>query len=84
MVIATFCQNLLIIIKNIVKPNSPSIDSNLGQEIKVTLDRRSNECSEDTPAVVLGDIEQCTIDLKRNKAGGCDRVMNEHLVFGDL
>jgi len=32
----------------------------------------------------LGDIEQCIIDLKHNKAGGCDGVVNEHLIFGDL
>jgi len=35
------------------------------------------------PKVVLGDIKQCIKDLKRNKAGGCDSITNEHLIFGD-
>ena len=72
--------------KNIVQPNSLSTDSKLGREVKVTLDRRSNGCSEDihVPAVAIGDTEQCIMDVKRNKAGGYDCVVNEHLISGDL
>ena len=37
------------------------------------------------PKVALGDIEQCFKDLKRNKAGKCDGITNEHdhLICGD-
>jgi len=80
MVIATFYQSLLTFIKNIAQPNSAGIDS---KDVKALLDVRLNDHTNDVPVVALGDIEQCIMNLKRNKAAGYDGVVNEHLIFGD-
>jgi len=55
----------------------------LSQDVKVLLDVILKDHTNDVPVVTLGDIEQCIMDLKRNKAGGCDGVVNEHLIFSD-
>ena len=31
----------------------------------------------------VGDIKQCIMNLKHNKAGGYDGVVNEHLIFSE-
>jgi len=53
------------------------------KDVKVLLDVRLKDYTNDVPVVALGDIEQCIMHLKRNKAGGCDGVVNEHLIFSD-
>ena len=74
MVITTFYQSLLTFIKNIAQPNSLGIDTKLSQDVKVQLDARLKDHTNVVPVVALGNIEQCIVDLKRNKAGGCDGV----------
>jgi len=69
--------------ENIAQPNSPGIDSKLSQDVKALLDVRLNDHINDVPVVALGDIEQCIRNLKHNKAGGYDGVVNEHLIFSD-
>ena len=49
----------------------------------ILLDVRLNDHTNDVPVVALGDIEQCIMNLKHNKAGGYDGVVNEHLIFSD-
>ena len=69
--------------KNVAQPNSPCVDSKLSQDVKALLDVRLNDHTNDVPVVALGDIEQCIMNLKHNKAGGYDGVVNEHLIFSD-
>jgi len=55
--------------KNIAQRNSPCVHSKLSQDVKALLDVRLNDHTNDVPVVALGDIEQCIMNLKHNKAG---------------
>lgn len=48
------------------------------------LDKRRHSNAITVPTAAFADIEQYIKDLKRNKAGGCDGITNEHLMINDL
>ena len=70
--------------QNVVQPNTPNIDVQLSKEVNLMLGKPIHDNTViSAPKVALGGIGQCSKDVKRNKAGGCDGITNEHLICGD-